>query len=366
MRLASDGGPDALPTVVSTADHPYLSPPPRLIDTHARLAALAAQGERVAICVWDAMDVPDNGLYATAAGVDTGLIASREDDLFTFERSVFYPWALVRPIDLGKLRRYLAAALDAMTDLPTWRREKNAALCLERFDRLAGIYNEVTKTTKDAFTLYSQILPALYRLFGLGELADFVSQRFFSGYRSAWLRRHLVTCLQETVGQPTGLGAVATTATFQKRLFRRLDGSDLDFISMPLEDLTAGITDGSILPSSEVIFWSFALGGIKHFGNDYGFFARLADVPGFEHAAALQLTAHNDDGRSPFRFAASRAFSVSEADGQAIVTRVAGRKDSRTDSLPAFFLHLGPQPDAAALTANDSPRLVEAGLMQNP
>ena len=87
---------------------------------------------------------------------------------------------------------------------------------------------------------------------------------------------------------------------FIRRPFRYLNNRESESILIKDNRILAEqINKGNIIPSLDIFLWSLAVAKIKHYGNDFGFFRKLADFTGIQNIADLQLTQLGEDA---FRF----------------------------------------------------------------
>lgn len=226
-----------------------------------------------------------------------------------------------------------------LTEIPKRRRTGNQLALFKNFDTLVRIYKNKSFASLESHALYISILADLYDLFGISGIGKFIKENAQSAYFSTWLRSYIAGCIRQTADTPRGLVPLSDVGNiFQRRLFRTIDGADGPTDLAATAEL---VENGELLYSAEVFFWSLALAGIRHYGNDYGFFGRLSKHPEFSSAQLLQLTGPNQDSYKLFAFEKPRSFYCQLTEDSCRITHANRTKITRIDSLPAVYLHLG-------------------------
>lgn len=304
--------------IVSTLDHPFASPPIRLMDGHNNVRNLCKHGIYPLIIVWD-VNLPDISHYRYDLAFDSGVYSSRDKSFFIFKQDCLYPLQKPCKIPFDKLRSFieLIAKIDVNSSLygTLSRREE----LLKNFDVLSEIYAGVISTSLNGTQFYIEIIKQLYELLGFSQLADFVVKHSQSFFQSWIVREWIPFCIDATADKMIGLSQLFSTGVFTPPYFRELvctqDSrlSDPVFIVKNLSDIVKKLKSGEILPSYEIFFWTMFLAGIRHFGNDYGFFSKLNTVLYdnniCQFSGKLQLSEHNKDSENIVQFDVGRSFN---------------------------------------------------------
>ncbi len=323
--------------IVSTIDHPYTSPHERMLSAHVALCDLNKEGGRVLPILWDCIEPVKNGNLCAAIGLDVGFLAPSPE--FTFLREgTPYSLQSVHGIDFNMLQNCITNAFCEVTDVPHSYRERNVAVFLKNFGAVRNLYESALSTTRDPADFYKEILKRFYRLFELSSVSDFVAS-MASFTRDERFRQWVAWCVGETLGVPCGIGGILGNGDiFQRRMFRDVHGRTLN---VRAKDAIHGIADGTILPSYEVFFWTLALAGIKHYGNDYGFFERLSHMPMFSRSSFLQITKRNTDFQRLFSFEKPRRFKCARCEGRIETRKGQPVKAHRCATFPSLYCHIG-------------------------
>jgi hypothetical protein len=138
---------------------------------------------------------------------------------------------------------------------------------------------------------------------------------------------------------------VAQSGIFQRQPFRYATPPAAPRpVPQGIDLLAAGIANADLIPSLDVFLWSLAVAGVKHYGNDFGFFARLAATVRDPSLASLQLTASKADCRRFLKFDRDYGILV-HLDGAAPVAAPTkpgqSLKLTRTNSFSAMSVSLG-------------------------
>jgi len=324
--------------VFSTIDHPYTSPPIHLFDGHLRLAR--GFGERAVLINWD-VSQPGDRFYRYEALTDTGFLA-KQPLLYHYQVGVPYneqafnadPWKLY------------PAAIDAATT------------CLQRGKRLTspavqliqGRARDVISQSSAAhasklkpWEYTRRLLISYYQAACQPNVVRLISDQYRNYFLSPITTVWIPWCLTTIVG-PMSFGAVARSAVFERQTFRHAISSSTAPIPQDVHLLAAEIAAGNVIPSLDVFLWSLAAARIKHYGNDFGFFARLAKALDDSEVASLQVTGSKDDCKRFLTFDRDYGVLVHFVDGKPVATTPkAGQavKLTRTNSFNAVQVSLG-------------------------
>ncbi|NJN09581.1 MAG: hypothetical protein HC836_35680 [Richelia sp. RM2_1_2] len=315
---------------VSTIDHVFASPPVRLVDGHSKLTEIDAN-----ILIAD-ITVPSIKSYRQDMILDTGFLSTLNKDYYLFEEGVLSAVSNLQKPDFKMLKQELGLLLKHI-QLPN-----NKIACIKtRLDNLIYIYQSNLDKSQNTSDFYKAILEDLYRLIGLEELANFIHSNALSYFNSGFIDNYLPNLIKQTKDKAYSLENLASDNIFDKPLFRDLDGNATCINSL---DYISKLRDKKIIPSHQVVSWGLALAGVKHFGNDYGFYTRLGNylvAKGVENnIAQLQLTEHKQDGTTFVGFNNSLCFAI-ERRIEEIKFQPVNKKLSRLNTITSLYLHLG-------------------------
>lgn len=323
--------------VVSTIDHPFPSPPVFLIDGHRRL--FAKHPVNCLILNWDVSN-PDDRRYRYDLVTDTGLVA-KVRELYHYTPKTPYaiqslsstPWRLL-------LRAFDAASVEL---IKTGRLRRDCAGELRiRAEELIALLQ--TKQVAVPWIHTRHVLTTIYSILQRNELVSFIENNY-QGYWNSWITKDWIPwCIENP---PTGMSLreLCASGTFQRRVFRSVDGSECveaGADSAPKE-LAAALRQGALIPSLELFYWSLAIGGVKHYGSDRDFFHRLSVQTGDESIKLLQLTEQGRDCERFLEFDSDVAvpLTVSGESFSAAQGEHTSSKLTRVTSMPAALILLG-------------------------
>jgi len=275
--------------VVSTLDHPYTSPPIHLLDAHLNL--LEKFGSNVLILNWD-VSLPGERTYRYDLITDTGLIA-KLPNLYHYQTKIPYSNQTFNPDPWNILPQCITTAVKTINS--KYRLRKNVSDGLEK--RALVILDIAKKSYKTAPWLYTRnILMQFYLLFGKPQLYGFIEKQYANYWLSPIMTKWIPWCILNVDGT-LSIQNLIKNKLFVRNPFRNTKQQELNILlSQNTKSLTKKISNGEITPSFDVFLWSLAIGEIKHYGNDFGFFQRLSDFTGIKSIAKLQLTKPNNDG----------------------------------------------------------------------
>jgi hypothetical protein len=335
--------------IVSTIDHPYVSPPIRLIDGHNRLRLLKKKNFDPLILIWD-VNYPNIERHRYELSFDAGILANKRDDFFVFSNRELYPLQEPRCIDFQELKKRLELVLERMQGLRKKERIIRNKEFMNNFSRIAVLYSKIIKERPNGTDFYRKLIGKLYKLIGLTELSDFFIDSSVGFFNSSFIKKWIPFCINSTKGKPYGLLNLLDHDLFNQPYFRgtNVDGlqdvSDSKYISDNIDLIIKGLSRGEIIPSYEIFFWTLSLADIKHYGNDYDFFNKLNKLNhefklGF--GGKIQLTKHNDDSRFMVLFEEDRSFSCFKQNGTYVIKKNNPAINYRISSLTAVYCHLG-------------------------
>jgi hypothetical protein len=330
--------------IVSTIDHPYSSPPIRLVDGHNSLYELGNKGFKPLVCIWD-VNYPNINNYKYELNFDTGIFGGKNKDFFIFSDNFLYPIQKPKQINFAELTKRVGLVLERLENPSVKTQSTKKESFLKNLDILVKIYKEVTDDSENGTVFYKNLMPRFYKLLGFNDLSKFISNHHFSYYDSILTKKWIPYCIEETMNHEFGFINLLNTGLFKKPCFRKLNikhGPDLSNkiqIKQDLNEIIKMLRNNTIIPSYEVFFWTLFLADIKHFGNDYEFFERLKNITLSNNE--IQLTRHNDDCRNLIQFESDKSFNCVFQNGNYIIRRNNPFKTSRISSLPALYFHLG-------------------------
>lgn len=277
--------------VISTIDHPYTSPPIHLFDAHLNL--LQKYGSNVLVLNWD-VSLPGERTYRYDLITDTGLIA-KSSNLYHYKLGISYynqhfnsePWEL--------LPQYIGIAIKVISDkyhLPQISRQQIQY-------RVFNALNLAQKSYQSEPWLYTRnLLMNFYLFFNRPELSAFIERQYANYWLSPFMIKWIPWCILNVDGS-LSLYHLLENKIFLRNPFRIVNQKNSDHIEVQkiqdLSILVKKISEGAIIPSFDVFLWSLAVAGIKHYGNDFGFFQKLSNITGIKTIADLQLTKYGED-----------------------------------------------------------------------
>jgi hypothetical protein len=338
--------------IISTIDHPYASPPVRLIDGHAKLKALnSIEKSKTLLCIWD-VNFPNINNYRYDLAFDAGILSIKNKKFFLFSPEILYPLQKPSLIDFSELNKRLQLVLENLWDLPRKPKIIRDATIIKNFNKISDIYVKIIKKSNTGTDFYQHLLEDIYLLLGLSDLATFIKNSFYSYFGSALMQKWIPFCINETKNKPYGFLSLLETSLFKKPYFRSTKVQDNNiqktlnplYIKKDIDEILELIRNNTLIPSYEILFWTLFLANIKHFGNDYDFFARLEETArqqGFLSAKKIQITRHNQDSQNIILFEKDKSFGCLFQNGNYFVRKNSSTKNSRIVSLTALYCHLG-------------------------
>jgi hypothetical protein len=323
--------------LVATIDHPYASPPIRLIDGHYKLKMLIENGLTPYICIWDATN-PDVDRHRYDLIMDTGVFNTRDRNFYIFDDRILYPLQKPRLIDFAEIKKRVGLILSRLAI-------SNSRVFLDNLEIVIDIYQRNIDKSINGTQFYQNLLSDFYTMLQFNDLAEFINKYSISYFLNSIITDWIPFCLKETKEESFGILSLFKKGLFKRRCFRHITEDkntiiDVLDINNDFDQILSLLKSRVLIPSCEVFFWTLALADIKHFGNDYGFFNRLKQIfPNFSNQ--IQLTQHNQDSSYIVRFAKNRSFSCFIKNGQYVIQKNSPVKTSRISSIPAIFCHVG-------------------------
>lgn len=274
--------------VISTVDHPYTSPPIHLFDAHLNL--LQKYGSNVLILNWD-VSLPGERTYRYDLITDTGLIA-KSPNLYHYELGISYCNQHFNLESWKLLPQYIEIAIKTIGEkyhLSQIARQQIQHRAFNTLDLAKKSYqNEPWSYTRN-------LLINFYLLFNRPELSAFIEQQYINYWLSPFMTKWIPWCILNVDGS-LSLHHLLENKIFLRNPFRIVNQKNPDHIEIQDSFILAKkISEGAIIPSFDIFLWSLAIAGIKHYGNDFGFFQKLSNITGIKTIADLQLTKYGED-----------------------------------------------------------------------
>lgn len=334
---------------VATIDHPYSSPPIRLLDGHYQLKKLNNQGKKVLICIWD-VNIPDINRHRYELSFDTGILSCRDKDFFIFKENTIYPLQRPKLINFFELDKRIKFILNELNDFSKELKNIRNKIFLENLRKLAEIYIKTIKNSENGTIFYQNILREIYELIGFFDLSIFIAESFKPYFGGDIIQKWIPYCIKETKKEQFGFLNLLNLGLFKKPYFRTPflnDGdelSDIKYINKNIDQILEMFENKNLIPSYEIFFWTLFLAGIDHFGNDYGFFNKLNDYflkIKLNMNNKIQLTEHNKDCVNIIQFGKDRSFNCILNNGRYFIKKNNPIKNSRISSFTALYCHMG-------------------------
>jgi hypothetical protein len=212
----------------------------------------------------------------------------------------------------------------------------NADEVSQRIKLLTNLYKTTCYKMSDSppADLMSAIHSNLLELAGFKEHSDYLNMNHYRWSDSDVEKKWIPYCIKKL--DETGISL--SRAIREGKIFSRIPFkfSGIDFGEQLPTDLQIckKIEEGAISPSFEVFFWCLNHSGVRHFGNDFGFFERV----GSPH---LQITLPKQDGKYNVSFKRDYSRKVSKNGDKYVSQVLPGSKPSRVNSLGALWIALG-------------------------
>ncbi len=336
--------------IVSTIDHPYASPPIRLVDGHNKLKILNNQGLKPLICIWD-VNFPNINNYRYELSFDTGILSIKNRDFFIFYEKFLYPLQQPKLIDFDELKKRMQLILERLHNLPKKSKIIRDKKFTENFNNITNIYIKTIKNSDNGTFFYENLIKNIYNFIGLSDLASLTSDFFYPYFASPIVREWIPYCIQETKNEPYGFLNLLNIELFKKPYFKSINYNNNEealsnpvYIKKNINEILNLIKNQTLIPSYQIFFWTLFLANIKHFGNDYGFFEKLNKIitkHNFQFPEGIQLTEHNKDSQNIIQFEKDNSFNCFLENNNYVIKKNNPLKNSRISSLSALYCHLG-------------------------
>jgi len=142
--------------IISTIDHPYASPPVRLIDGHNKLKILNSNGLKPLIYIWD-VNFPNKNNYRYELSFDVGILSSRDKKFFIFSDNVIYPLQKPELINFFEFEKKFQSVLERLHDLPRRLRTERDKKFVGNLEKIIDIYTDVIKKSSNGTYCYQNV-----------------------------------------------------------------------------------------------------------------------------------------------------------------------------------------------------------------
>jgi hypothetical protein len=333
--------------IISTVDHVYASMPIRLIDSHHILHKM----DDVKIIIWDDI-YPSLKKYRSELIVDCGILAAKKEDYFLFPPNEIYGTSQVIKPAFKEQMKELETCLDLVLNVPSYKKKLLKEKYLSRFENLIEIYQRILSQYQyNSSVFYKNLVIEIYKFLGFRHLAEFYKNSAESLMSTKVINEYLPWLLEETQSEPFGLrNLTSKSALFKQPYFRYVNSSDtineLE-TSQQFKSVVELLRSGELLPSKEIMYWLFAISGIKHFGRDFGFFNKLSEYFSSilkikNDFSDLQLTLDKNDGAFYIQFERDNSYQLNFFEGKWKARRYSiPRKNTDISTIPSIYLHIG-------------------------
>lgn len=237
---------------VSTIDHPFSSPPARIVDGHHKILLKSIDGYRHLICIWD-VNYPSSVRYRLELALDTGFFCTKDSDFNIFSSNYLYPLQKPKMINFAEIKNRLAFILDNKTDRKKELIDHRNKVILENLDEVVNLYKKNIKKAENGTVFYENSIVDLYNLFSLGDLSKFFEKNHYSYFGSPLMCSWIAFCIRTSVGTPYDF---FKNNIFKNQVFRSIQGTSmpLDFKSYGIQRILTLLEKSQIIPSYEVFF----------------------------------------------------------------------------------------------------------------
>jgi|SRR3989344_2016768 len=332
---------------LSTVDHVYASMPIRLIDSHHILCKM----DDVKIIIWDDM-YPNLKKCRSEFILDCGVLATKRADYFIFPPNTIYGTSQVIEPKFKKQRKELETCLDLVLNLPAYKKKLLKDKYMARFENLVELYQKIlSRYQYNSSVFYKNLVIEIYNFLGFNHLAEFYKNSAEGLMSTNVINEYLHWLLEETQSEPFGLRSlISNSALFKRPYFRYVNSSDtineLETL-WQLQNVIELLRREKLLPCKEIMYWLFAISGIKHFGRDFAFFDKLSKYFSStlkikNNFSDLQLTVGKDDGVFYIQYERDNSHQLIFFQGKWKAKRYPiPRKSADISTIPSVYLHIG-------------------------
>lgn len=331
--------------ILSTVDHIYTSPPIRLIDSHKVLNDFP--DGKVTPILWD-VNVPSWEKFKAELILDSAFYSSRREEFLLFNPT--FPYYEGKRLDLNINLQQERLELAASNHFGK-KRGVEKELAVSRFAEIAKM--ALGSSEHEPAQWYKNYLKDFYNLLDQREQVQLI-ERYIVLSKSGIFTKFIPELIRETWNEPFGLKhLIGNTDILKPPYFRSPETSSLNYVA---SDITAEKLVGEIetilekakemklLPSKDIVNWALAISQVRHFGNDYGMFARLGDYLASIGIANdiknLQLTEHKKDGTN-FIDLANPFYYTEYSDDMSDKLKKINTSSSKGVNMVSVYMHLG-------------------------
>jgi hypothetical protein len=222
---------------------------------------------------------------------------------------------------------------------------------LERFDKLADIYENAMSICHNVIEFYKILIRDLYLLLNMEDLGEFFYKNSISLYYSGLIDNYLPQIISSTSNQEFSLiNLLEKLSIFKPPYFRSLETDiEINFenknqIINNLDTIINLLRHKKIIPSNQIILWSLQLAGIRHFGNDFNFHDSMHSVLNSlaitNNVNSLQVTLPKQDGSNFVEFDNVKSYHIQNSGNKKRIVKTLTKK-SRVNDIPNLYLHAG-------------------------
>lgn len=328
--------------IISTVDHPYLSPPVRLLDSHKILMEINKK-QPVTLLNWD-VSQPNLRTYKYDLQLDL-LVIGRSKENYAFNDTTPFALQTSQFINLNNYDELLTKTLHALVQAKKITGDQSNMISGNYIRLRENIFEKIVSDNILCKEYTKTILINFNKLIDRDNVADFIDKKYTYYYESPLMRSWIPYCIEKISGK-RDIDKLLKAGVFSRRLFRAAN-SDVDYLLLAESDTVEHkheiadlIRVGKVIPSIELLYWTLEYAGIKHFGNDHGFFERYGNYLGLK--LDNQMTNPGEDGQNPFVLDRDYGFNINSITGKLVSKdQDSSVKTSRVNSIFALYLLLG-------------------------
>lgn len=332
---------------LSTVDHVYASMPVRLIDSHTILFEMSD----VKIIIWDDI-FPNLRKWESELVLDCGILSTKNPDYFLYAPDKMYGLSPALDPKFEKQKKELEVCLGMVLNPPKYKKDLLKSIYLNRFEEIASIYRKaLSRRHQNSTQFYKELVIEIYNFLGFHELAKFYSNYAEGLISTNIIDKYLPWLLEKTQNEPFGLiKLISHFSLFEKPYFRYVTGGET-INELKTADQLYNVIEllktKKLMPCKEIMYWLFAISGIKHFGRDFGFFDKLDDyfathLKITDKFSQLQLTSGKDDGTFYVQYKNDNAYQLTSLYNKWKARKYSmPRKNTDISTIPSVYFHIG-------------------------
>ncbi len=253
--------------IISTIDHPYTSPPSHIFDANNYL--MKKYGDKILVVNWD-VSLPGERTYRYDLITDTGLIA-KLPLLYHYNTEDFYCNQSFRQVSLLSLNHCINLSLEIL--------KTKYCLSENKINSIQDYCGQIINLSRLSYDLtpwvYTKnLLINLYRFVERDDMANFIKNQYCNYWLSEIMIKWIPWCI-DNVEEELSIDNLVKNGVIVRIPFRVNCNND-ENLDLNKKNLIKLIARGDVIPSFDIFLWSLYVAGIKHYGNDFGFFNRLA------------------------------------------------------------------------------------------